>query len=136
MTVFVKPREDGSWEIRVENEPEFCRALPMRPQEMETELHVGFWLVLLIAVWSVPDRTAIQQALDAVKPYGGVVKLGIGPFDKHVEISRWIIGVKEKWGSPVWLMLHNGRVLDEKVGLLKQEDITRMIQSSVDRSAD
>jgi|SRR5687768_5113997 len=136
MSVFLRPREDGTWEIRVENEPEFCRALPMRPQEMETELHVGFWLVLLIAVWSVPDRTAIQQALDAVKPYEGAVKLGIRPFDKHEEISGWISGVKERWASPILLMLHNGRVLDEKVGVLKQEDITRMIQRTVDMPTD
>lgn len=101
MSFSVRTLEDGSYEIVFEKEPAYCRSLTMSPAEIEPELLEGSWLVLLFAIWSVADRTAIEEALSVAKMFDGKVQLGVRPFDRHEEIGRWAKGVKEKWGSPI-----------------------------------
>jgi hypothetical protein len=107
---------DQRAELVLEDEPPYCRVLPSAPAEREPELNHGLWLVLAYAAWSGPDRRAIPIALSVAKDFRGEVQLGIREFSDHDEIRRWCPDVKEKWGSPVWLILKNGKLCKELMG--------------------
>ena len=109
------------YRIRFLNPPEYCHALGMAPEEIEPNLIKGNWIILLVAVWSGPDRAAVDFALksmDEMKDKN--INLGVRPFNMHSEISKWCAEAKEKWRSPVWLWLKDGKLVDEKSGLLTE----------------
>jgi len=80
--------------------------------------------VLVFAVWSVPDREAVQTALSAVKSFGGSVQLGLRAFDRHEEVEALWPHVKESYGSPIWLILRDGKLLEEHVGAFSRRVVT------------
>ena len=130
MSVSLKGLEDSAYRIEVGNEPEYCKSLAMNPEQVEPELLEGSWLIHLVAVWSAPDIASIEQSLAVVKMLNGRVKLGIRPFDKHEETARWAT-IKEKWGSPIWLTFRDGKMLEEKVGLLSDNELFEMVRRAL-----
>jgi len=131
MSYHVKSLAGGSYKLVFEDEPAYCKALVMSPLAKESELTQGLWLVLLFAVWSVPDRSNIGVALSVVKEFNGKVFLGVRPFDNHDEIKKWCPEVKEKYGSPIWLVMKNGKLLKERTGLYSKEELKNLIQSVI-----
>jgi hypothetical protein len=130
MSVFLKACEDSTYRIELGDEPEYCQSLAMNPEQIEPDLPEGSWLINLVAVWSAPDIASIEQSLAAVKMLNGRVKLGIRPFDKHEETARWAT-VKEKWGSPIRLTFRDGKMLEEKVGLLSDNELFEMVRRAL-----
>jgi hypothetical protein len=115
---------DGEYDVLLKGEPEYCKALPATPSQLPRELSRGLWLVLLFAVWSGPDRSAVPVALSAVKQFDGKVQLGLRPFDRHEEITTRWPKVKEPFGSPIWLILRDGELLEEHVGAFSRSVVS------------
>lgn len=115
--------DDQRVAISMEGEPAYCHALRQAPASRETQLDRGTWLLLAFAIWSGPDRTAIDVALEVVKGFHGQVNLGVRPFDDHAEFKTWG-RVAERYGSPIWLLLSDGALLAERVGLLQADDLS------------
>lgn len=107
----------------------------MAPSEMEPELKEGVWLVLVAAVWSGPDRMAIQQALTAVKEFGGKLKLGIRLFDEDSETTQWFPDLPQAYASPVWLFLRDGRLVEKHFGSLDQIGLRSLLQQAIDETS-
>ena len=40
---------------------------------------------------------------------------------------------KEKWASPVWLVSQDGKLVDEFVGVLDEEDLVAKVQQALER---
>jgi hypothetical protein len=124
MSYSVRAAPDGRYEVMLKGEPTYCKALPGTPSELRQELDRGLWLVLLFAVWSGPDREAVQTALSVVKQFDGKVQLGLRPFDRHEEITALWPDVKERFGSPIWLVLRDGELLEQHVGAFGRRAVT------------
>jgi hypothetical protein len=120
---------NGQYKLLLEREPEYCKALAMSPLKREPELEQGLWLILVFAVWSVPDRTCIDLALSVIKEFKGDVLLGVRPFDNYTEFNIWCPEVKEKYGSPIWLVLNNGNLLKEMVGVYSKEQLVQLLEN-------
>ena len=117
----------GGYEVVLEDHPPNAHALPMAPLQAEPELRSGLWLLLLVAVWSAPDRNMIRIALELAKDFEGRIQVGIRPFDDHRETSVWCDAVEERYRSPIWVLLRDGVKLDEKVGIHRQPDLKEWI---------
>ncbi|HMC64796.1 MAG TPA: hypothetical protein VKI65_07640 [Gemmataceae bacterium] len=133
MSYSFQATSDDRAELILDAEPPYCRVLPMAPPEREPDLNDGIWLVLAYAAWSGPDRRAIPLALTVVKRFGGQVHLGIRKFSEHDEIRVWCPEAKEKWASPVWLVSQDGKLVDEFVGVLDEEDLVAKVQQALER---
>lgn len=120
--------ENGKFELKFINEPEYCQALIMSPAKREAKLNDGIWLVLLFAVWSVPDIDAIKMAVTLAKKFKGKVKVGVRPFDYHQENQLWCPEIKETFASPIWLVLKDGQLIMEQVGRRTEEELTQMLE--------
>jgi hypothetical protein len=119
---------DGRYDFLLKDEPLYCKSLPGTPLELRQELARGLWLVLVFAVWSGPDREAVQTALSAVKLFGGRVQLGLRAFDRHEEVRALWPHVKESLGSPIWLILRDGKLLEEHVGAFSRRVVTNWLR--------
>ncbi|MBI3649417.1 MAG: hypothetical protein HY231_00020 [Acidobacteria bacterium] len=128
MSYSIQVLTDGSYQVVFEDEPNYCRALAMAPTEMEPELEKEVWLILLFAIWSVPDRTSIEEALSAAKKLNGRFNLGVRPFDNHKENKGWCKQIKEQWGSPIWLVIRKGTLVEEIVGLRNRSQIIDLLK--------
>jgi hypothetical protein len=102
----------------------------MAPVEREPELNSGLWLVLVFAVWSGPDRTAVDTALSVAKEFRGEVRLGIRPFDKAEEALAWCPELKLRRTSPIWLILNNGKLERATFGPQTVEQLRAMIHDA------
>jgi hypothetical protein len=109
--------EAGAFSIALTDEPPYCHALPMAPAAMEPELGQGLWLVLVLAVWSMPDRQSPRVALEVIKALGGTVQLGLRPMNAPEETAVWCPEATAS-GTPQWLLLRDGRLVAERTGLL------------------
>jgi hypothetical protein len=89
------------------------------------------WLILVYAAWSGPDRRAIPIALSVAKDYRGAVQLGIREFSDHDEIRKWCPDVKEKWGSPIWLVLKDGELRNELVGYREPAQVKGALEQAM-----
>jgi hypothetical protein len=126
--------DDGRPVVSLHNEPPFCHALPGRPVVRETELDRGLWLVIVPAVWSVPDVEAIRSAIDAVARFEGRVTLGIRPYDDPGEVETWCPELAAAGGSPMWVLLDDGTVLMVDGGLRSEAQLVATIERAlVDR---
>jgi hypothetical protein len=117
-----------SFRIEILDAPTHCYSLDMAPSSRETLISQGDWVVLLFAVWSEPDRGAITTALDAATEFPEGVRLGIRPFDEHSEIGRWCPACQQTFGSPLWLLFHNGKLVHQEIGLLSARDVASLAQ--------
>jgi hypothetical protein len=126
---------EGQFEVVIENPADNCHALAMSPSEMEEELRQGPWVVLLIAIWSVSDVDAIEQAVRLGQQFGEKIQIGMRAFDHHKETERWCSGVKEQYRSPIWLFLLDGETVAELVGHVTEEDLRRQITYLLSRNA-
>jgi hypothetical protein len=98
----------------------------MAPEEMEPELRHGAWLILLEAVWSAPDRDAIRTALEVAKEFSNGFQVGLRIFDHHDETRVWCPEARERYGSPVWIILNERRFVEERFGTLGLQDVREM----------
>src|SRR6266487_3739751 len=114
---------DGHFAIRLQGEPENCHALTMAPSDREEELNHGLWLVVVFAVWSGPDRKAIDTALEIGHELGDKVQIGIRPFDRKEELQAWCPEGKIQWVSPIWLVLKDGKSVNEMFGSQSRQKV-------------
>ncbi len=123
---------DGKhYELVLDREPNYCRALPMAPLDMEPQLRQGRWIVLQAAIWSVPDHTAVSVALSVVKSFKRAIQLGIRPFDYPEEAATWCPSIAKERGSPVSLILRDGVLIDRMVGVRKPGETKAMIRRAL-----
>jgi hypothetical protein len=80
---------NGDFQVVLSGEPPNCKPLSMAPEEMEPELKHGAWLILLVAVWSAPDRDAIRTALEVAKEFSNGFQVGLRIFDHYYETLAW-----------------------------------------------
>jgi hypothetical protein len=118
---------NGDFQVILTGEPPICEPLPQAPGVIEPDLKHCAWLVLLVAVWSGPDRDAIRTALRVGKEVGDTIRVGLRPFDSHDEIRAWYPEVREQYRSPVWLTLKEGALLEERFGTLPQKEVREMV---------
>src|SRR5437899_79775 len=84
----------GRSRIVVVNDPDYIVPLQIAPSCLEDCLKEGKWLVVSMSVWSVHDLRAGHRAIELVKRQGGLVKLGLRPFDYPNENSAWVPGLR------------------------------------------
>lgn len=130
MTCALIEEAGGRYRLELHGEPSYCRALAMAPPELEAELSQGVWLVLAVAVWSGPDRAAVNVALAAAKQRAGEVQLGVRPFDDHQELETWFPGEHGE-GSPLWVILRGGQAREVKVGVRPLEDVVASLRRAL-----
>jgi hypothetical protein len=126
-------KADGEIALVLTGEPNYIVALTMAPDELEPELRYGSWILLAFAIWSGPDRIAVGDAISLAKALAGGVRLGIRPFDDHAEFSRWCPQVNEKHASPIWLVLRDGLLIRERVGVIGSEQFEDLVRAASDR---
>jgi hypothetical protein len=131
MSVQLLKDKEENFRIIMQGEPSYVKALQQSPIELEQEAKEGIWLILLVAVWSAVDLNAVDTAVSAIRPVSNKVTLGIRPFDAHEEIRRWCPTLKDAYGSPIWLLFKNGVKVAEAVGLQTEEQVRRIIESTL-----
>jgi hypothetical protein len=129
-------RIDEAWRLNLHGQPDYCRALPMAPAEVEPELKEGLWLVLVSAIWSGPDRMAIGLALSTVSELGGRARLGIRLFDDEAETRAWFPELPRDAASPVWLLLRDGRLLELRFGSQTASDLRGLLEGAISTMAE
>jgi len=102
-------------------------ALRMAPAETETLLRSGRWLVLGFAVWSGPDREAIEVAISASKRLGSA-RVAVRPFDDHAEFAVWCPGAPQTTRSPIWLLLRDGEFVASRIGTAAVDEIVSFVE--------
>jgi hypothetical protein len=127
MSYQVVKQDGGTFAVTLTSEPDYCRPLVMAAESMEPELAEGLWLVLVFAVWSVPDRRAIASALTAVTDLGGRVRLGIRPCQDPGETAVWCRELEAGTATPQWLVLRDGHLVDQRVGLVPPGELAAML---------
>jgi len=120
-------RSGPRYEIRFDGEPDYFRSLQMSPSELEPELRVGCWLVLVFAVWSMPDREAIDVAMSAARSFGGSVILGVRPFDEPEEALSWCPKANVPT-SPIWLVFRDSSVVGLTTGTRSVEEVVQLVR--------
>jgi uncharacterized protein (TIGR02996 family) len=96
--------------------PVLMDLLRQAPTSMELFLQQGRWLILCWSVWSGPDRTAAHLLGLLHRRRRLPIQVAIRAFDDHAEFSTWC-PVRSRFQSPVWLILENGQLAYEAVGL-------------------
>lgn len=134
MSYKVMRSEEGKPWIALNGEPPFCRALEAAPFSCEPELSEGWWLVMVFAAWSTSDINAIQTALDASKHFGGILHLGLRPFDDPTEHSMWCPDLSMEGNTPTWVLLSDGMVFLECRGMLTVDDLVHSIKAIILKS--
>jgi hypothetical protein len=129
MTIEFWLNSKGKYALRFGERNAPCVLLEQGPEKIEPQLTVGCWLVLLVAVWSAEDLKAVELVDSIAGTIPGDFSVGIRPFDKHEENYKWCPLIKEDTGSPIWLILKDGKKIAEAVGLQDQQGILGMINS-------
>lgn len=142
----------GRSRVVVADDPEYIVPLRIAPSCLEDCLKQGKWLVVSMSVWSVHDIRAGHRAIELVKQRGGLVKLGLRPFDYPNENTTWVpgLGVEQKSdqaeilvveqdsfrevaiqgtpdASPVWVSISQGKVINVQHGQLSNTEIEKLI---------
>ncbi len=129
MTYRVTRNSENRPVLVLEDEPH-GKALAAAPAQREPELDQGLWLVMVFAAWSVPDIKAIQVALDVARHFGGRINLGVRPLDNFEENESWLPAAENAGGSPLWIVLNDGRVCMSKHGLLTSQELIDAIATA------
>jgi hypothetical protein len=111
----------------IEFESSDLAGLDMAPDRLEPALARGRWLVLVFAVWSSPDRQAIEQLVADRAELPSDLRVGVRPFDSHDELQSWCPAATEKFGSPIWLLLEDGQLIAERTGWVGSGELSRWI---------
>ena len=128
MSAFEIEARDGRYSIRFDEATDIV-GLTMAPSELEPALAHGQWLVLVFAVWSTPDRAAIEDLVASCADAGPGWRIGVRPFDAHDELQSWCPEASERHGSPLWLVLKGGRLVAERVGVLGSGELGPWLSS-------
>jgi hypothetical protein len=128
MSFSFQKTSDQRSELALDGEPAYCRVWS---EDRHLDTGQGVWLVLFYAAWSSPDRRAIPVALSVVKSFDGRVQLAIRKFSDHNELRAWRQEVKEKWASPVWLILRDGALLRELTGVRGDEELRAALDEAI-----
>ena len=150
----------GRSRLVVTDEPEYIVPLRIAPSSLEECLKKGRWLVVSMSVWSIHDIRAGHHAIEMVKLHGGLVRLGLRPFDYPQENAAWVPGLGDERladqveilvaeqdhnrevtiqgmtdASPVWVSIVEGKVVSVRHGLLADTEIEGLISQilSLDR---
>lgn len=136
MSFKVQYSKDDKCELVFADEPSYIHALKGAPEAMEPELNLGVWLIVTFPVWSVPDRHSVHAAIDCTKGYIGKFKLGVRPFNEYKEISKWwpisdasSASTYSIYEIPKWLVLRDGHVIYEGVGLRSKEQLDQLMRT-------
>ena len=124
---------NGHYHLEFSDVPEYCHALKMAPDTIELELTLGTWLILLVSVWSATDVNAIEEAINVteeLKKQNKNLALGIRPFDMYEEIQKWCNDAQGASGTPIWLFLHNGKMVAKQRGLMPKEILIAWISEA------
>ena len=149
----------GRSRIVVANEPDYIIPLQIAPSGLEDCLKQGKWLVASMSVWSVHDIRAGHRAIELVKRHGGLLKLGLRPFDYPQENSTWVPGIGvhriadqveaivggqdnlrevtiqgAAHTSPVWVAISEGKFTSVQTGQLTDADSEGMISQLLARN--
>lgn len=142
----------GRSEIHLEGEPDYVVPLQIAPTSLEDEMEKGKWLVVSMSVWSMHDIQAGHRAIEVIRQRGGLVKLGLRPFNDPRENMAWIPGsrfrssaeqlhvsVSDRDGfrqvtlqgnvdaSPIWILLSEGEVVGVRHGRLSAIEIDEFV---------
>jgi hypothetical protein len=142
----------GRSRLVVTEEPDYIVALRIAPPSLEDCLKRGKWLVVSMSVWSIHDVRAGHHAIELVKQHGGLVRLGLRPFDYPRENSTWVPGLRAEReadqveiliaeqgrrrevtiqgradASPVWVAILEGEVVNVRHGQLADAEIEGLI---------
>jgi hypothetical protein len=124
---------DGRYSLDLGDMAANLISLEMSPESPEPTLIAGRWLILAFAIWSGPDRKAVSTAMHLAKSTGHPVRIAVRPFDSHSEFDRWCPAVKERFRSPVWLLLNNGELIAERVGYQSISQLQDLIDKTTTR---
>ena len=124
----VAKSENGVWLIHLGEGVTFVDQLNDPSDQLKMKIASGSWLILLIAVWSGPDLQAVEVAAKIGKDLHCFLAVGIRPFERHSEIELWCPDLREKFGSPIWIFLEDGKKQFEIVGLRTAKEIHEMIE--------
>jgi hypothetical protein len=116
-------------QYRLEFEHEGIVPLAMAPSALEEELGAGRWLVLVFAVWSSPDRAAIDLLVEHRDQLRSDLHVGVRPFDSHAELDGWCPTVDERHRSPLWLLLVDGQLEDSRTGAIEAGELLAWLGS-------
>lgn len=142
----------GRSRLIITEEPDYIVPLRIAPSSLEDCLKQGKWLVVSMSVWSIHDIRAGHHAIELVKRRGGLVKLGLRPFDYPKENASWVPGlgaervadqvellVAEQGcrhevtiqgradASPIWVAISEGKVVSIRYGQLTDAEIEGLI---------
>ncbi len=142
----------GRSQIVPVDEPSWIVPLPIAPTSLEDGLRQGRWLVVSMSVWNMHDIRAGHRAIGVVNRRGGLLNLGLRPFDYPQEHATWVpdfettligdqaeIVASEQDGlrevvitgradaSPVWVAFLDGRVVSIRHGQLSDAEISELI---------
>ena len=103
--------------------------LPQFADHIEEDLRSGLWLLLLVAIWSRPDRVAILTLGETCQRLSTdrQLRCAARPFDDHRENRRWCRTIEEMVSSPIWVLLRDGRQVDELVGVRSLEELLTFV---------
>lgn len=111
--------------------PTRVTALEMAPERLEAKLADGVWLVLGFAVWSGPDRAAIDALCDLGSALPQQAELGVRPFEDHREFDPWCPLQPPTTGSPIWLVLQDGQMVAQRQGMLARDDLAAWMRRTL-----
>jgi hypothetical protein len=152
MGFIITSDELGRSQIVPVDEPSWIVPLPIAPPSIEDGLRRGRWLVVSMSVWSMHDMRAGHRAIEIVNRRGGLLNLGLRPFDYPQEHAAWVpdfdatliedqaeIVASEQHdlrevvitgradASPMWVTLLDGRVVGLRCGQLSDTEIGELI---------
>lgn len=119
------------WSAFFENAPSFVHSLPMAPLVREPELKQGTWVVIAVNVGSAPDVNSIGTAVKCLRKYKGRIQLGVRPFVEYEEITKWFPEYGNNFGSPLWLVLQDGKVRGWEAMPLTEEEFESFLSKTL-----
>jgi hypothetical protein len=122
----------GDGHLVLDGEPSYCHVLD-RTRHVEKLCKRGVWLFYNWALWSAPDQAGIGLALEIARAFSGRINLAIRPFDEFAELAIFEPAVPERFVSPVWVVLINGRVHWYVSGLLEAKALIGRIEETIHR---
>lgn len=102
----------------------------MKPVGLEPLLRQNCWLVLLVAVWSGPDRKALELILDPTVAWPTWINIAVRLFDEEGEASTWCPTITTVTSSPIWVFMKGGRPLGHLVGIRTAKQLCRWLEST------
>jgi hypothetical protein len=128
-------RAKAAYRIACEGMPPFVHALDYAPRRREAFLNTGTWVVIAIAVWSSDDMLELHRVGRLASALNGEVNIGLRPFDSRDELDTWLPECRELHapGTPIWIIMVDGRVVSVRTGRQADEAAIRWIRSVVSR---